>query len=799
LSTPGARRGILLVAVLLLGTGAVAGQELEGEPGGLLEQVEEIRFQRSRQQGDELVLTGNVEFTGGGAKIHADRVVYRKDLGTVDAIGNVVFSFPGATLTGSTLHYRLEDGTGYLEDVTGYLEEDQAILRARRVERLGPRRLRVEDAVFTTCTQPTPYWSFRIDRGTFDLGEYAYLRGVAFRTARVPVFYTPYLVWPIKTGRAAGLLFPDFSRSDNLGQSISVPVYWPFADNADLTVLLDGHTKVGFALGAELRWLPTYRGNAVGEGYWIDDRVRDRSRYRYAWRHNQTLPWQFQLKANAEVISDYDYVIDYETDLERAATPQTLSTVDVTRNWSWTSLSLRARRHEQYFVAGGRQTNFLSSKVINQVLPEMELRGRSFQLGETPLYLSFVSSVSRFRRIIERAPEATLGVLDEEELVTTADNEWERVDFAPRLRMPVLQATWADLTLSTGWRGTWYSARANPEDPEQLESDPLWRSLWDAGLNLAGPRFQRVFETPEWDFSPKLKHVIEPFLNYFYRPSASVEQSEIIRVDSDVDVIASEASTVSYGVRQRFHVLRPPSTGGPSPLLTARETSFAGIEREEERARRQEAQEGAVPALEPEVALTERLNPIEIGSIEILQSYSFIDDLSREISTEVDPDTGTLVTLIDGAPYSPVTIKGRFNPADDKSIDFAYLYDVFRRRPLETQVSALLRVGPRAYAEARWFRRAALSPQSRPQSFLRSRGGWASPGGRFRIEAEIDYDLETSELVHHKYRTFFATQCARIELSYDIRNFANNDRSEVYLAIDLTGLGPLFDVSHRLQ
>ncbi|UCF69041.1 MAG: LPS-assembly protein LptD, partial [Acidobacteriota bacterium] len=748
--------------------------------------VVQVSFSGFEDTAERARFFGDVDMEVQDARVLADEIVYDKSSRVVEARGNVVLSFQGAVLSGTRLEYRTVDDTGTIENVVGYLEQDEAILRAQRIERIGPRRLRVHHGVFTTCTQPTPYWSFRISRGTFDLGQYAYLRGVGFRAGRVPLFYTPYLIWPIKTDRASGLLFPEFHSSDKLGQTLSLPVYWAFADSADVTFLIDYHSRVGPALGADLVWLPTWNGHARGAAYWINDQVRRETRYRLDWEQRQDLPHEIRLTADIEEISDFDYTIDYETDLERAAIPQTRSTIDLTRHWSWYSLSLRAARYEQFFVS---QTAFeprLDSQVVNQQLPELELRGRSQRLGRSPIYFSFQSSVAGFQKKRLALPEGFIGRADEDDLVVEADDGWFRVDFAPQFQLPIVRTASLDMQLEAGWRGTWYSARdTDPTSSQQIVSESLMRSLWNAGLSIAGPRLQRIYQTPKWQFSPKLKHVIEPFVSYSWRPESDIDATEVI-VSDEIDNIPGELSDLFYGIRQRLFVLRPAASDKPMNLATARESSFDALEEAAAQARQRELASADEPALEDAIEISESLNPTEILSFELSQRHSFV----RPLSTLYDP-SGSVAGERD---YSPLTARLRFHPTHQNSVDVSYVFDAANGKLTESSVSTMMMFPRGAFFRGSWFKRNPANPALlNASSFLRSTWGVAA-GRRFRFEASIDYDIEAGQLDHQAYQLTYNTQCCSFRLGYDQRDFVDNSRQEWLLVISLQGIGEVLDL-----
>lgn len=771
------------------------------------------------EKNDQLVVewTNNVEVTTGDARVLCDTLTYREALETVTAAGNVVLSFPGASLAGQLLTYNVKTQTGTIDQVVGYLTQDNATIRADRVERVSPQVLRVTHALFTTCTQPVPYWSFYIGDGRFELGRYAYMKNVSFRVGHAPIFYSPYMVYPIKTGRASGLLFPEFGTSDKLGRSLNIPFYWAALDNADLTVNTTLHSRVGVQIGTTLDWLPTWNGRTWASFDWINDRIRKQNRWKFEWKGRQPLEHGFRAVARVQAVSDFDYFTDYETKLQLAALPQTDSTIDITRHWSWYALSFRARRQEQFFATTGSLglSSFLTGKVENVKLPEIELRGRSQRLGRSPFYFSLRTSLDRFGKRIFEPPDGSFAVRQEDDLATVANNRWWRADLAPALRVPLVKAAWADLELNFSWRGTYYTAQRAPNptrDPELVNAilpQGLTRSLYSAGVSFAGPRLQRVFVTPAWEFTPKLKHVIEPFAEYRYRPGTRRLVDQIIRVDQ-VDDDPSSLSDFSFGIRQRLFALRSADVGPATGLASARETSFDALEKQSEeaqsRARKQEelaalgaGRDTSEPAPEKETPLA----PVEIASFEISQAYSLSRTLSDLFAIRVD-ESGDPIIGVGGRPetvtigrrhYSPVRLKLRFNPTQEQTVDVSYVVDPANSKLTETSISALMRLTPLSYLSGSWYRRRPANVAlSDPTSFLRLQWGWLNREQSFGLETEWDYDLEAGSLDHQSYRLRYSTQCCAFRFGWDRRDFVENSRQEYSLVVDLSGLGKLIDL-----
>lgn len=759
-------------------------------------------------------LSGYVDIQAGQSSIQADEIVYTVATREVVATGNVVLAFPGATLSGTRLVYNIETERGVVENAVGYLDQDNAIVRAETIERIGPQELRVTRAVFTTCTQPTPYWSFRVSRATLTIGQYAHLRDAAFKVGKVPVFYTPYLVWPIKTDRASGLLFPSFSTSTELGRTISLPLFWAFADNADLTLFFNWHSEVGPGLGAELNWLPTWRGRARAIGDYIRDTARAENRYIAEWDQVQPLGETWKLRLQLEALSDFDYLTDYVVDLNRASNPQLSSWLDLTRQWSWFSLTARASRLEQYFTFAftdpftGESRSLISRETINESRPEIEFRSASHRIGRSPVFVLFEGSASSFRRAILGPPPGTLGARDEDALLTLADVTWQRVDAFPQLQMPLLNVPWADLTVNAGWRWTHYTAQqqgttrldeAGTQIVPNYVEESLTRNLWNAGIGFIGPRFQRVWETPRWGFSPKLKNVIEPFVRYDWRPDSGIVPANIIPYD-EVDTVPGQLSVLSYGVRTRFYALRGPDSGRTFGVPSTEKLSLSDLEEQAEREARRAAEGTGQPGVAKEIEVAENLTPTEIGSLQIAQQYSLdqpLTNLWAVLPAEVSGQPVDTQVIVDSRQYSPVVITGRFNPTYQQSVDLSYTFDVANDKLTETSLSAMMGFQG-GYFRGSWYKRNPVRPLDAPSDFLRTQLGLARVVRGLSLEAAWDYNLETSNLDHYFYQVRWTTQCCSIQLGYDVRNFVDNARRNVLLTVNLAGIGKLFDLEQDL-
>ena len=89
---------------------------------------------------------------------------------------------------------------------------------------------------YTSCPVGNEDWT--LQASPIDLTRHV-KEGVAhdvmMRFKDVPIFYTPYISFPLGDERKSGVLFPSFGHSRSNGCELEVPYYFNLAPNYDLT------------------------------------------------------------------------------------------------------------------------------------------------------------------------------------------------------------------------------------------------------------------------------------------------------------------------------------------------------------------------------------------------------------------------------------------------------------------------------------------------------------------------------------------------------------------------------------
>jgi LPS-assembly protein len=443
-----------------------------------------------RVEGDLWRGIGNVKILYQDVSIQCDEMEYNRATKDLAARGGVVLDQGPTRFTADELHYNLDTKTGLFINGKGFMPP-MYTFSGQQIEKLDETRYRIDGATFTTCESDgeSPPWSFHIRRALIQeegLGRFSH---AALKIRKVPVFYLPYLVWPVKRERSLGLLMPGFGYSDNRGFYLGLPLYIPVGRSYDTTVVVDYFSEGYIGLGNEWRWRP--KKDAKGEVYLFA--IWDQNAEEYQWRidgiHEQDDFFGFQLKAQIEDLSDIDFFQEFNRDFDASTRRDLYSSVNMTRSWGPKTLTLRA---------DNRKTFLPTQEVVLSRLPMAELRVRSTPIGKSSFYWNLVSSLNYFN--VDRGGDLV--------------KDYARADLFPTLAYTLPSPLWLSVTPRFGGRYTYYTARYS-EDRRSFEDEAIDRWYLAGGVDIVGPSVSKVINKPLGPYS-KFKHVIEPRIEYSY-------------------------------------------------------------------------------------------------------------------------------------------------------------------------------------------------------------------------------------------------------------------------------------------
>ncbi len=450
---------------------------------------------------DALRAAGHVEVFWQDYVIYADAVDFNLKSRELFAEGRVTMSAKDMVLSGEKLVFNLKTQKGELLDTYGLMSP---VIRyeTNRLVQTDRETLTFDRLEFSSCAQIHPRWSMRGRKGTIKKEKYIAIHDLVLRIKSVPVFYLPYLRYPLKKdGRSTGLLFPGIGNSSLRGFFMQNAFFWAINSNIDTTLGLDYFSKFGVGVSDEVRYL--FR-NASGSArfyffkYKKENDVYNESESDYYLEadHKQTLPFlNTRLVLNVNRQSRPGFLRLMDNSFDRALMANFQTELSLTSSFANMNVALSASHRETFYV------QYNSSNIL-EYLPALSFSLNQQKLGKLPGYLSLGVGFQSVRRS---------GVTYEEEPEFTKDVRSQRVTFTPSYQLPLLKLPWLNAALDLRSKNTFYGKSRDPETKATVD-EMLYLSSHEANLTLQGPIFYRIYGNGK----NKLKHVIVPEFSFGY-------------------------------------------------------------------------------------------------------------------------------------------------------------------------------------------------------------------------------------------------------------------------------------------
>lgn len=247
------------VSLTLNGDSLFRGDVVVIQPGRRLHADQAIVHRDALQQKfTQAELSGNVSLQEAGKVINADNAYI--DLMTHQArLEQASLRFATAdALEAALSELGAEDwhAPKYQPQQTLFIHGLTARAAANQIKQVNPDIFLMEDAWYSTCPPGNEAWrlsasKLKLNRAT-GLGSAA---NVKLHIKEVPVFYWPYLLFPIDDSRRSGLLLPLISHSKSGGVDFSQPIYWDIAPNYDFLLTPRYMQKRGVLWQGQFRYL----------------------------------------------------------------------------------------------------------------------------------------------------------------------------------------------------------------------------------------------------------------------------------------------------------------------------------------------------------------------------------------------------------------------------------------------------------------------------------------------------------------------------------------------------------------
>ncbi|MBN2539121.1 MAG: LPS-assembly protein LptD [Deltaproteobacteria bacterium] len=506
--------------------------------------------------------SGNVVITFDSGYIKADDVILDKMTSEATAEGHVFIKSGKDILEGEKVRFNITDDTGTISGGKVFFDRNHLYLRGETIEKKGEATYFLKSGQATTCDGENPDWRFTGRELEVTTDGYGTVKHGTFQVKGIPILYIPYLIFPAKTTRQTGLLFPRIAYSrDKLGWDVGIPFYWAVSENVDATFYQRYMDKRGFQEGAELRYIVSKDSYGMLYGDYLHDTMEvsdsgedvflrrdwknNNNRWSYYLDHMTTFSPGFYLKTDIKKVSDRWYFRDFDSYNYYMAHYKESNTrkfdgVSFDGDKSLTSLNSTVRLVKDWSLFNATALmeytdNFqsYSNDETLQKYPEVTFTGIRQPVLESPLDFELESSYGYYYR--------------------TTGYSGQLLDLYPVFSLPLGFSDYLEFTPSlglreTGWRSSYGGDTVGEKDINGS------REMYTIGATLSSEVY-RVFDVGG-QVVDKIRHGFRPELAYTYIPY--VDQEDVPDFLSNI----TETNSMTYSLTNIFIARLKDESGG---------------------------------------------------------------------------------------------------------------------------------------------------------------------------------------------------------------------------------------------
>ncbi|MDM8544533.1 LPS assembly protein LptD [Desulfococcaceae bacterium HSG9] len=541
------------------------------------------------QKTNQYIAKGNVVISKKNKKLTADFVRLDQKTNDAVAIGKVMMIVGDDVLTGDRMEINLETETGVVYSGTIFFKENHFYIKGDKIKKIGKNSYSGDNVSITTCDGESPDWKVTAQHLEVTIEGYGKASHAALWAKKMPVLYSPYLVFPVKRKRQTGFLTPGFGYSDRKGLEYIQPFFWAINDWSDATFYSRYMAERGLMGGTEYRYLATEDSKGMMTfnflnddkvddetensnhdwGYTEDEELRPNSeRYWLTAKADQELPYDFTAKLDLDIVSDQDYLYEFRDgfmgfkkhngyyydefgrDLDEYDDTTRKNMLTINKTWSDYSLYGKAKWYDDII-----QRRWKDSNDTLQSLPLLGFEASKQRLMKSAFFWELESTYNNFYR-----EKGTTG---------------QRADIYPRVSLPFKIKRFVTIEPSVAVRGTFWQVGEWDEEDEDVNEDEdedvkeiverddfFSRGLYDVGLDISSELY-RVIDFKKFNIE-KIKHIIRPNIYYEFTPEE--ENQEDYPNFDDIDRIDKE-SEITYSITNTFISKSKADLGGGGPAV----------------------------------------------------------------------------------------------------------------------------------------------------------------------------------------------------------------------------------------
>jgi len=727
-----------------------------------------LKYLTMERKEDRIIITGNpAEVEYRDLKLFAERVELDTKTKDVFAVGigrNATLQLPDETVSARSIFFNLDNGRGKFEQAVGLLQPSVRY-QAASIERKDESLYSFGRSEFTSCSQPVPRWKFSCAKANFKKDDYIEMWGAVFSIKKVPIFYLPYMRYPLNQERATGFLMPQLGFSGVKGMFFAQSFYWAIARNMDATFSLNYYGKRGVGGGTEYRYLFSGgTGGSLNLFYFLFNKEAGSSgvsgtspsnAYLIRWNHNQPLPFGFSLVADVDYQSSYEFLREFDNNFQRAVVSNRRSQVYLTKAWSGLNLNVRASRFETNYPGSGSS----GDSIVTQYLPQITLNAFKMKLFN-PIYFSFSSSFNRIQYGWQSDYDAGREI------------RFQNLSFSPEISLPFAGIPWLTTNLAASGSMDYYWQSYKVINNQRAIVDvPIFIRNFGLSFELIGPVFYRIFDVGGGEAKGK-SALPEAQEKISAQPAAQAVQG-----GSADQAPGGQADQESTTLRIK-HIIEPSVAYRYESPIADRDRIIApyGFFRYHQ----------ISYSLANRVLVKQERMPKEVFTWILRQTFFLAPE-----------DSPNSLYLVDGKvpKFSEVSSYLRFYPAGKYSIDFTANYNPYHKTLSSIRLGAQLGTdADPMFLHVSWFKSInawSLGGESYYYSLwdrhqINFFGGLKIPKWSLEAQGEADFNIVEKKMLYLAGSVAYRYQC--LDLRAEMRVYYFRERPETQFRISF-GLG----------
>ena len=501
-----------------------------------------ISAKASRYEQEEQVATlaGDVVLRQAGMQVEADEANLRQAENRGELIGNVRLRDQGMLVVGDRAELQLDNGEAKVDNAEYVLHKSHTRGNALYAKREESAIIRLKDGTYTSCEPGSNTWHLKGNNITLNPATgFGTATNVTLRVKNIPVFYTPYIYFPIDDRRQSGFLPPSIGSSSDNGLTLQTPYYFNLAPNYDATLYPTYMADRGLMMEGEFRYLTKSSEGQVGAAY-LDDSNDDRElqseyedqRWMYSWQHKAGLDSRLLAEVDYTDVSDPYYFQDLSTDLGIGSTSYVDQRGTLTYRGDSYTARLNAHAYELTNITDITPYDRLPQLTLDGVLP-FKPAGVNFSYGTE--YVRFDRSLRKGSFINED------GVVEQpwydENIYGLARANGDRLHLEPAVSLP-LNWNWGFFKPQVKLLQTNYDLSLDSTGKQDLaSSNQSFDDTPDRSVGMFSVDSGLYFDRDTQWFGKSYRQTLEPRLFYLYVPEEE---------QADIPVFDSGESTFDY-------------------------------------------------------------------------------------------------------------------------------------------------------------------------------------------------------------------------------------------------------------